>query len=379
MAHFAVADRIELTRGKLSDAVIKRRILKLASDCNFYGLNFGGRWMHKVLAAYCQPHRHFHTLEHLLEICEGIRERHWDDRQFASELLLTALFHDIVWFPQRRDNEARSVEAFQIVMASLGNPLPENVMERVSQTILATHNQEKTSRMATIFNELDCNIIIHGSPVDLLAYEYQIFKEFQYLNVTEYRKGRSAFFTRFARRFPECRQNMRFLVEFLERRRPRVGIYAGTFNPFHIGHLSILEKAEMMFDKVIVAIGINPEKHSNLQPQTQLGGILPFHEVISFATLMVDLVERESALSDVTLVRGLRNGYDLDYEMNQLCFMQGMRPSIQVVYIPCDKNLEHISSSALKGLAIFDVKGRDSIYYPNKYNYFQKSLEELFG
>ncbi|MBO4513064.1 MAG: adenylyltransferase/cytidyltransferase family protein, partial [Victivallales bacterium] len=163
---------------------------------------------------------------------------------------------------------------------------------------------------------------------------------------------------------------------YLERRRPRVGIYAGTFNPFHIGHFSILEKAEQMFDKVIVAVGINPQKHTG--KDLNLAKTLPFHEVISFDTLMVDLIQKESVLSDVTLVRGLRNGYDLDYEMNQLCFMQEMWPATQSVYIPCDKNLEHISSSALKGLSIFDVRGRDYMYYPHKYDYYTKSIKELF-
>ena len=98
--------------------------------------------------------------------------------------------------------------------------------------------------------------------MDLLGYEFQIFREFQYLNMVEYRRGRSKFFSRFSRRFPDCRVNMQFLIEYLERRRTRVGVYAGTFNPFHIGHLSILEKAELMFDKVIVAVGINPKSKS---------------------------------------------------------------------------------------------------------------------
>ena len=226
------------------------------------------------------------------------------------------------------------------------------------------------------FHDFDCQVTIHGSPVDLLAYEYQIFREFQYLNVKEYRKGRSAFFNRFARKFSDCKSNMKFLVDYLERRRPRVGIYAGSFNPFHIGHFSILEKAETMFDKVILAIGINPDKKRS--HENRLSEVLPFHEVIQFDTLMVDLLAQESALCDVTLVRGLRNGYDLDYEMNQLRYMQEMRPDTNCVYIPCNKELEHISSSALKGFAMFDLHGRDSMYYPKKYSYYHRSIEELF-
>ena len=46
----------------------------------------------------------------------------------------------------------------------------------------------------------------------------------------------------------------------------KVGVYAGSFNPFHRGHYDILVKAEKIFDKVIVARGINPEKTNELLP-----------------------------------------------------------------------------------------------------------------
>lgn len=377
MTHAAVATKI-MPGCQDSDPVEKeKRIREILAEANLFGLDLNGKWLAKVFEAYRQPHRYFHTLDHLLAICQSIRDKAWDDKALVTELLLTALFHDVVWYPQGSDSEVKSAEAFDFLMGACGNPVPPDVMDHVRRAILATSDQSDISCLASRFNDFDCQIIIHGNHVDLLAYEFQIFREFQYLNMTEYRKGRSAFFGRFARRFPQCKTTMKFLVEYLERRRPRVGIYAGTFNPFHIGHLSILEKAEMMFDKVIVAVGINPQKH--VAKDNMLAETLPFHEVVSFDTLMVDLVERESALCDVTLVRGLRNGYDLDYEMNQLCFMQEMRPNTHAVYIPCDKNLEHISSSALKGLSIFDVRGRDDMYYPHKFDYYRQNVREMFS
>ncbi|MBQ7650248.1 MAG: adenylyltransferase/cytidyltransferase family protein [Victivallales bacterium] len=378
MTHRAVATKIKFRNSELSPEEKKSAILGFLAERNPYNLELGGKLTDRIFGAYMQPHRYFHTLDHLLDICQAIHERHWEDVDLSSELLLTALFHDIVWYPQGNDSERRSVEAFDFLMGECGNPVPSDVASRVREAIIATSTQEDVSRLASNFNDLDCAVIIHGSPVDLLAYEFQIFREFQYLNMTDYRKGRSAFFKRFARRYPDCKENMKFLVEYLERRRPRVGIYAGTFNPFHIGHFSILQKAEMMFDKVIVAVGINPEKHS-ARKDSRLKELLPFHEVVYFDTLMVDLLDKESELSEVTLVRGLRNGYDLDYEMNQLCFMQEMRPDTHAVYIPCDKNLEHISSTALKGMSSFDVRGRDSIYYPDKYSYYRQSIEEMFS
>ncbi len=357
------------------DLIAKITDLFLAD--NYYGLDIASPWFGKVLAAYQQPHRYFHTLEHLLSVCQSINQATPDDAKLRGKLLLTALFHDVVWYPQGDDSEDQSVDVFDFICSHAQLPIPEQDRADIRQAILATKDQNACDELASRFHEYDCQVILHGNPVDLLGYEFQIFREYQYLNMVEYRRGRSAFFNRFSRRFPECRVNMDFLIEYLERRRPRVGVYAGTFSPFHIGHLSILEKAELMFDKVIVAVGINPQKQVDKDDRVRHD--LPFHEVVSFKTLMVDFVEMESLFSDVTLVRGLRNGYDLDYEMNQLCFMQEMRPCIQAVYIPCDKHLEHVSSSALKSMATFEVKGRDSIYYPQKFKYSQQSIEELFA
>ncbi|MBP5300569.1 MAG: adenylyltransferase/cytidyltransferase family protein [Victivallales bacterium] len=351
-----------------------QHVREILAAHNCYGLNWNAPWLEKVLDAYRQPHRFFHTLDHLESICELIHEKVAEPAT-AAQMLLAALFHDAVWFPQRADNEAQSARLFDQLAPAFGAELPQAAAEAVRTIILTTKSQRKVNAIARQFHEFDCNILLHGDKVDLLAYEFQIFREFQFLNLQEYRKGRSAFFKRFSQRFPEAGENMSFLVEYLERRRPRVGLYAGTFNPFHIGHFGILQKAEMMFDKVIIAVGLNPSKnlhHAHSEVAEQVRRLLPFHEVIFFDTLMVDLLEELTAFADITLVRGLRNGYDLDYEMSQQAFMSEMRPDTASVYIPCDKQFEHISSSALRSLKVFDCRGRDQIYYPHLYDYYPR-------
>lgn len=135
----------------------------------------------------------------------------------------------------------------------------------------------------------------------------------------------------------------------------RVGLYAGSFNPFHKGHYNILLKAELIFDEVIIGVGQNPEKETNefkLPNELKFRGIKPIHYT-GLLTDLVCLLEEEGLNGepmDVTVIRGLRNSTDLQYELTQYRFLQDLKPDIKVVSIFCDKEYEHISSSAIRML-----------------------------
>ncbi len=83
---------------------------------------------------------------------------------------------------------------------------------------------------------------------------------------------------------------------------------------------------------------------------------MPYHEVDAFDGFISDHITKLEKSSDVTLIRGLRNGDDLDYEVNQLRFIKGMKEDIKVVYIPCDAEFEHVSSSAIRNIMDIDNK-----------------------
>jgi len=142
-------------------------------------------------------------------------------------------------------------------------------------------------------------------------------------------------------------------------------LYPGSFNEFHIGHLNILRKSEKIFGKgnVVVCIGINPDKNENLSDSNytlkkelyaktlskKIGC-----DVIVYSDFLHQLIERYETLGmNVVVVRGLRNGHDLDYEVNQLRFVSDFKKDISVVYITCDREFEHVSSSAIRKIAEF--------------------------
>ena len=150
-------------------------------------------------------------------------------------------------------------------------------------------------------------------------------------------------------------------MKYVQRYRPKIGIYAGSFNPFHIGHMSVLEQADKIFDKVIVA---SPKIQEKSNARTSLQKVLPFHECVEFDGLLVDYIKQVQKYADVTLIRGLRNGNDLEYEVNMKrvnCDLAGH--THDTVYFVTDK--PHVSSTVVRSLRAIEVE----CYIPTKYSY----------
>lgn len=302
-----------------------------------------------------EPHRFYHTEKHLSFLIDKIEHSSLSEEE-KDKLRLTAFFHDVVYDPTAQDNEERSAEMLREITR-------HPVTEEVTAMILDTKTHQAQTELSRQFVEWDMAVVAESDFSQLMAWERGVFKEFQFVDYSMYKMGRLALLDEWTRKYPENKHNLQNLMNYLMHYRPRVGVYPGSFNPLHNGHLNILHKAEKVFDKVIISQGINPEKEDHATDITRLN-VLKYRQTEKFRGLLTDYLTKKESDCDITVVRGLRNGDDLDYEVNQLRFMEDMKSDIKVIFIRCDKQFEHISSSAIRNLEKIG-KGLGHKYVPN--------------
>lgn len=179
------------------------------------------------------------------------------------------------------------------------------------------------------------------SVAEFLQHEMEQFRQQQHLPYEQYKSSRLAFLAK--------QKHAEASLDFLKVFQPRIAVFAGSFNPFHQGHYNVLQKAEKIFDKVIIAIGKNPDKD---QRSWGIPKSITNRQIVHYDGLLTDMLTAVGG--EPVLIRGLRNSTDFQYEQNQYRYMQELMPSIKIVNIYCDKEFEHISSSGIRTLEKFD-------------------------
>ena len=136
----------------------------------------------------------------------------------------------------------------------------------------------------------------------------------------------------------------------------KIAIVPGSFDPITYGHIDIIKRSAQLFDEVIVAILVNPDKKYlfTLEEREEMinESIKDFKnvEVDSFSGLLVNYAKK---VNSTVIVRGLRAVSDFEYEM-QLTFMnKALDDNIETFYMMANKQYSFISSSIVKGVSGF--------------------------
>ena len=140
---------------------------------------------------------------------------------------------------------------------------------------------------------------------------------------------------------------------------PRTGLFAGSFDPITNGHLDVVGKAVRLVDRLVVAIGVHPGK-SPLFPADERLAMLeelcgPLARAAgcalvctTFADLVVAAARREGA---GVLIRGVRDGTDLDYEMQMAGMNAAMAPEVETIFLPASPAVRPITATLVRQIA----------------------------
>src|SRR4030095_15983896 len=134
----------------------------------------------------------------------------------------------------------------------------------------------------------------------------------------------------------------------------RRAVYTGVFDPIHLGHLDIIQRASKIVDELIIGVGVNPEKIPFFTIEERVGLIrevtspYPHVTVRPFTGLAVRFVRDQKAR---IMVRGLRTLSDMEYEFTMSLMNLNLDPEIETVFLMAKEEFSHVSSSFLRQIA----------------------------
>lgn len=139
----------------------------------------------------------------------------------------------------------------------------------------------------------------------------------------------------------------------------RIAFYPGSFDPMTNGHIHVLEQSLALCDRLVVGIGVHPGKTPMFSFDERAAMITKVVaaefpqraddvSVVSFQNLVVEAAQDAGA---TVLVRGLRDGTDLDYEMQMAGMNRAMAPGITTVFAPAYPESRHITATLVRQIA----------------------------
>jgi len=141
-----------------------------------------------------------------------------------------------------------------------------------------------------------------------------------------------------------------------------VAVYPGSFDPFHVGHVAIVERASQIFPRVIVGILENTSKDSFFSPEERLEIISEYYkendavEVRSFSGLLVNFLDESNAS---IIIRGMRAVSDFEYEFQMALMNRRLAPHVETVFLTPKEEYTYLSSRLVREVSALggDVTG----------------------
>jgi pantetheine-phosphate adenylyltransferase len=156
----------------------------------------------------------------------------------------------------------------------------------------------------------------------------------------------------------------------LGRGMPRIALYPGSFDPVTNGHLDVVRQAVTLCDRLVVAIGVHPGKKPLFSTEERLDMVRAVFEPIAkqagcdfdcttYDNLTVTAARDAGA---AIMIRGLRDGTDLDYEMQLAGMNETMAPEVQTVFVPASVAVRPITATLVRQIA--QMGGEFSAFVP---------------
>ncbi|HNF71000.1 MAG TPA: pantetheine-phosphate adenylyltransferase [Chitinophagaceae bacterium] len=142
-------------------------------------------------------------------------------------------------------------------------------------------------------------------------------------------------------------------------------VFPGTFDPITLGHTDIINRALLLFDEIIVAIGMNAGKQPMFEAVQRIQWIHTIYnndsrvKAMEYTGLTIELCRQQSA---GFIVRGIRNNTDYEYEKTIADMNHLLAPEIETVFLACSPSFASFSSTVVRD--VIRHKGNTSFFLP---------------
>ena len=142
----------------------------------------------------------------------------------------------------------------------------------------------------------------------------------------------------------------------------KIAIYPGSFDPITLGHLNIIKRAALCFDKLIVCVMVNSQKNGLFTPEERVELIrrvvsqLPNVEVDASSILLAEYAKQRRAR---VIVQGLRAVSDFEAAVQMSVINRKLNPNVDTMFLPSHEKYTYLSSTVVKEMVRYGVELSD--------------------